>query len=200
MRPAPFGPKRRALGVRHSAHTLGKTLYFFAWPTATYAAADFVGVAFAPGGGVNVTFRLYGTSAFDDSSLWTDVVVLIRNLEVADMRFGRNNAVLAAPGATMKAMGQALADLNRELAKSPSGAQAFVFTNRCDHPIRLAVHYLAADGSWRCAGWWQIGSGERDAVLTIGDGQALTTIGDTWLSAASRRRRPVVDRATTGSR
>jgi hypothetical protein len=97
--------------------SIGKILYFFAWPTATYESATVGGIARAASG-LNVVFWLHGKSAFDDGYLWTHVVLLIRNWQIVDLKRGRNNAALMAPGATMKAMGEALNELNNEVART----------------------------------------------------------------------------------
>jgi uncharacterized membrane protein len=156
---------------------IGKTLYFFAWPTATYESATFGGIARAASG-LNVVFRLHGKSAFDDGYLWTDVVLLIRNWQIVDLKWGQNNAALMAPGATMKAMGEALHELNNEVARTQRPASQFVFTNQCGHPLQLAIEYQGVDGQWHRAGWWSFASGETSTLQF--DGQTLTTSNDVW--------------------
>ncbi len=98
---------------RKFVDSIGKILYFDAWPTATYQSVSFGNVAVVPGG-VDVSFVLHGISAFDNGPLWTEVVLEMRNGKITNIRWGRNNAVLAAPGSTMKALGQALDELNKQ--------------------------------------------------------------------------------------
>ena len=151
-------------------------LYKVAWPTATYEGAQFRGIQ-PTESGANVVFRLYGRSGLDDSSLWTDLIVTFQGLEPVDIRFGQNNAVLFAPGETS---GAVLDVIKSELRKrqQPRG-NAFTFTNACDRPLRLAVHYLALDGQWHTAGWWNVGAGERTGLNTA-EGQPITTQATSW--------------------
>jgi hypothetical protein len=160
---------------------IGKTLYFFAWPTATYERATFGGLGSTPTG-VNVVFRLHGRSAFDDSYLWTDVAVQIRNWQIVDLKWGQNNAALIPPGATMKALGEALKDLNQEMTRNQRRGYPFVFENRCSHPLRLVINYQGLDGKWHSAGWWSFAAGETSTLQV--DGQALTTLNGSWYSYA----------------
>lgn len=92
---------------------IGGTLYFVAWPTATYERVSFEGLS-RTYGGVDIKIKLHGRSAFDDSSLWTEVVVEVRGGEVTDIKWGRNNAIIAQPGETMGAIVELLAELNKE--------------------------------------------------------------------------------------
>ena len=93
--------------------SVGAAVYKFAWPTATYDHVSFQGISQATDG-VDVKFRVHGISAFDNGPLWTDVILLIRNGQVDDIRWGANNAQLAAPGETMKALGSLLVQLNKD--------------------------------------------------------------------------------------
>jgi uncharacterized membrane protein len=157
------------------ADMLGKSLYFLAWPTAKYQRANFGSVT-AAANGADVVFRLYGKSAFDDGELWTDVVLQIRNGEVSDLKWGRNNALLMAPGGTMKAVGAALKDLNRELARNQG--YRFIFTNGCQHPVRLAISYEGVDGRWHTTGWWKFEAGQSAPLAA--EGQIVRTNSAVW--------------------
>jgi hypothetical protein len=153
--------------------SLGKSLYFLAWPTAQYEGVSF-GEVTPNGDGADVSFRLYGKSAFDDSSLWVDVVIVVRNGQIADLRWGRNNAILAQPGSTVKAMGEALAQLNEQYQRDhrpsipTSSGFAFLFHNECNRPVRLAIHYQDLSGQWLTDGWWQFGAGGSGYLETNG--------------------------------
>lgn len=93
--------------------SVGEAVYKFAWPTATYERVNFQGVA-KTSDGVEVKIRAHGISAFDNGPLWTDVILQVRNGKIDDIRWGENNAILAAPGQTMKALGSLLVELNKE--------------------------------------------------------------------------------------
>lgn len=95
---------------------VGAAVYKFAWPTATYQSVGFEGIS-RTADGVDVKIRVRGISAFDDGPLWTDVILQVRNGKIDDIRWGANNAVLAAPGETMKALGALLVELNKEYGR-----------------------------------------------------------------------------------
>jgi hypothetical protein len=103
---------------------IGKMVYFAAFPTATYRGARLDRIHRGDNG-TEVIFIVDGISAFDDSDLWTEAIVTVRNLQVVDLRFGDSNAVLSAPGATMKNLGLVLADLSKQYqASHPTAAPA----------------------------------------------------------------------------
>jgi hypothetical protein len=164
------------------ADAVGKTLYFLAWPTAEYERATLGGVSFATGG-ADVSFRLQGKSGFSGDHLWVDVVLEIRNSEITNIRWGDNNAILAQPGTTIKAMGEALAQLNEEYTRSQDsrapgnqfsgpagGSQGFgyYFLNSCSRPIALAIRYQEVTGQWRTDGWWNFAPGQGSYLFSGG--------------------------------
>jgi len=161
---------------------VGEFLYFVAWPTAEYERTSFEGLTFVTGG-ADVRLRLHGTSAFSGDDLWTDLVLEIRDNTIHHIRWGRNNAILAQPGETVKAWGDILAQLTQDYqeaqGRSPdptpspataygSGGRAFHFSNYCRHPLRLAIHYLEPGGSWRSEFWWDFSPGESAYLSTSG--------------------------------
>jgi hypothetical protein len=97
----------------------GELIYFLAWPTATYEGVKFDGVQRAPGG-FDVQATVYGRSGIDDSSLWTQVILEIRDGQVSNLRWGRNDAVLFQPGQSMSMLGSALQELTRDYARQSS--------------------------------------------------------------------------------
>lgn len=101
---------------------IGEMLYFLAWPTADYDRVSISDVS-AIAGGAEISVRLHGTSAFSGDHLWTDLVIVIRNGEVKDLRWGRHNAILAEPGSTITAWGEILADLSEEYSSSRGNSQ-----------------------------------------------------------------------------
>lgn len=137
---------------RKFVDSVGKAVYFDAWPTATYQSVSFGNLTNIPGG-VDVSFVVHGISAFDGGPLWTEVVLEMRNGKITDIRWGRNNAVLAAPGSTMKALGAALDELNKEYdqehpAPTPGGMPLPGFSAVCiANPTSETLSYtLQFDG------------------------------------------------------
>lgn len=160
------------------------TLYFFAWPTATYTGVTLNGIS-RVNGGVDINIKLNGVSALDNGPLWTEVILEVRNGEISDIRWGRNNAILFQPGESMTAFGEALAELNREYQSStlaeqqfesaqvPSGYPFYV-TNNCHHSIKLAIRYVKTNGDWDIIGWWKF-NGNSSRYLKFKNGnQPLT--------------------------
>jgi hypothetical protein len=108
---------------RSLVDSIGAMVYGFAWPTAEYERVSF-GSARETSEGTEITFRVHGRSSFGGGPLWTDVAIELSDGQITDIRWGENNAILAQPGETVKALGQVLADLNNEYrsnAGSPSG-------------------------------------------------------------------------------
>lgn len=161
--------------------SVAKSLFFLAWPTATYESVEFGDVDFVSSG-ADVSFRLHGKSAFDDGPLWVDVVIEVRNGDITDLRWGRNNAILAPPGSTIKVMADELARINNEQsghqASSTADGYGYWFTNRCSISVELAIHYLDSSGRWQTEGWWTFAPGES-AFLT-NDAGRLTSNNATW--------------------
>jgi hypothetical protein len=109
-------PSSDEAGYRQLLTGLGKTLYFFAWPTDTYDHMEFGHIERRPGG-ADVYVVLYGNSWLE-GNLWTEVVTEIRNGSVSDMRFGRySSKALIKPGSTIQAWGEVLVELNQELKR-----------------------------------------------------------------------------------
>jgi len=180
-------------GFRAFVDAIGESLYFLAWPSAKYDSVGFGGVRFVEGG-ADVAVRLHGRSGFSDTHLWTDVIIEIRDGEVQDVRWGNNNAILVQPGKTMEAMGEVFAEMNAEYQKNlrqsgaavgkggtPSSGNGFPFyvTNRCEHPVRLAIHFKDSSGRWRTEGWWTFGPGKAGR-LNDARGRNLRTKNSIW--------------------
>lgn len=98
-------------------NNIGEALYFSAWPTATYKEVTLEGISRAYDG-VNIKVKLHGKSAFDESSLWTEVIVEVRDGEIKDIKWGKNNAILAQPGETITGFGELLVELNKEYSRN----------------------------------------------------------------------------------
>lgn len=106
---------------RQFVNAIGSTVYALAWPSATYRSVSLEGLD-RRRNGADIKIRLDGISAFDDSSLWVDVVISVRDGEISDIRWGSHNAFWVPPGETVKALGVVLAELNREYSAAPSYA------------------------------------------------------------------------------
>lgn len=170
---------------------VGEFLYFLAWPTATYERVSFSGVS-AVTDGVDVKVRLHGKSTFSDGHLWTDVVLEIRGGEIRDLRWGRNNAILAQPGSTITALGEVIAELNAQYEQSQisSGSSTsnrpapsntvygYHFTNNCKHPLRLAIRYNVQGDRWVTTGWWNFKPGQSSYLAS--DQQRLRATNSIW--------------------
>jgi len=88
-------------------NAIGEMLYFVAWPTAEYGGVSYEGLSPA-GDGVDIRIKLYGKSAFSGDSLWTEVVVKVRDGEISGINWGRNNAILAQPAGRARAFAAAV--------------------------------------------------------------------------------------------
>lgn len=111
-------------GYRSFVDRIGKMVFAFAWPTATYESVNLEDVR-DTSRGVEISFRLHGRSAFGGGPLWTDVIVEVSNGRISDLHWGDNNAILAQPGETMKAIGSALDDLSREYQRSQGSSGSY---------------------------------------------------------------------------
>jgi uncharacterized membrane protein len=167
-------------------NSIGEFVFALAWPTATYERARFGDIESIEGG-IEVSFRLHGKSAFGGGPLWVDVVLEIKGGQVTDLRWGRHNGILAAPGETIKVLGEALEELNREHPQNPpppsssptAEGYAFKFTNGCRHPVQLAIRYLDTNSGWKTVGWWSFAAGET-ARLNGGNGTLLRSNNTFW--------------------
>jgi hypothetical protein len=116
---------------------IGKSTYFAAFPTATYKGAKFRTTTRTEDG-TEVVFEVYGLSAFDHSDLWTEVIVTVKDFEISNVRWGRNNALLAQPGETLKNLGDLLVEINKQIQANqrPNPATVrltWVVQNQCPY-------------------------------------------------------------------
>jgi hypothetical protein len=124
---------------------IGKSVYFMAWPTATYGGVKFKDIR-TDANGTDVVFIVYGTSAFGGGNLWTEAIVTVRDSSIVNLRWGENNAILAQPGETIKNIGKALEDLNRENHTVPATLVRFtwVLSDRCQDNLGIRVRFFDA--------------------------------------------------------
>jgi hypothetical protein len=130
-------------------HDIGQSVYFFAFPTATYKGVELTAIRQGTNG-TDVVFKVYGISAFDGDSLWTEVITTVKNSSVVDLRWGANNAILAKPGETMKSIGKLLEDINKQSQASQIQSQTqastvrltWVLANRCGYSSGLQVRFF----------------------------------------------------------
>ncbi len=103
---------------------IGGTVYFFAWPSATYERSSFGGIARSYSG-IDIKVKLHGKS-FAGTPLWTEVIIQVRDDKISGVRWGQNNAIAVQPGQAIKMIGSMLAELNSEYndSKSPRGGYA----------------------------------------------------------------------------
>ncbi len=102
--------------VQSFCNRTAKTVYALAWPTATYRAWSFGGIT-PTRDGIDLTVRLYGWSGFDDSNLFTDVIITINQDGVRDLRWGYNNGTWP-PGMTAIVLAKAVVTLERQYEAS----------------------------------------------------------------------------------
>jgi hypothetical protein len=96
---------------------IGQAVFFMAWPTATYRRATVDDIQ-PLGDGARVTVTLHGISAWDDSSLWVQVILEVRSGKITRLDWGDYNG-LVRPGASIEMMGQAIDSLNQQMAAGP---------------------------------------------------------------------------------
>lgn len=124
---------------------IGQAVYFAAFPTATYRGVTLKTIRQGTTG-TDLVFVVYGISAFDDDSLWTEVIVTVADSKVVNLRWGANNAILAKPGSTMNAVGKLLADLNKESQANQSASSTvrmtWVLPNQCGYSEGLQVRFF----------------------------------------------------------
>jgi hypothetical protein len=168
--------------------SIGKGVFFLAWPTADYESVSF-GDVYPTANGADISFRLHGKSGINGGPLWVDVIIEVRDGKITDLRWGRNNAVLAQPGSTIEAWGQALAQLNEQSSRSRRSDQTvqpnrpssqsngfgYLFTNHCKSPVEVAICYRDTSGQWRTDGWWTFAPGGSAYLFSDGSKLAATT-------------------------
>lgn len=160
--------------------SLGSTIFFFAWPSATYKRGFYEGST-PMSNSYLVTFKLEGVSTFSGGKLWTEVILEMKNNEIIDMRWGKNNAILLKPGETIKFLGEVLKELNEKNSSAnrfsnyeptSQGYDISVY-NKCHKEISLAIRYRNTSGDWVTKYWWNISPHESNYLSS--DGGRLKT-------------------------
>jgi hypothetical protein len=161
---------------------IGGTVFGWAWPTATYERVNVQSITPVTGG-YNATVRLSGQSAFG-GVLWMDVVLMLRNGRLYDVRIREHNAILAAPFSTVKALGSMVASMAESYAQSASSAaptpQPSSFTlqiaNDCHLPITVWMRYRTPSGEWMSNGPWSLSPLTSTYLLEGAQGSAYLRV------------------------
>lgn len=157
---------------------VASSVYSMAWPTATYRSVNLNAITERSNGSLDIAFRLYGISALDNSGLWTDVVLNVKDGAVRDIKWGKNNAIVMPPGATATLVGEFLAELSAELQKA-NNHFGFYVQNKCSHPVKLAITYKDVNGNMRSTGWWNFEPNTK-SHLADAAGKRLATKSADW--------------------
>ena len=107
--------------ISHFVNSVAQTVYKMAWPTATYRDFSLDGIEPIEGG-LNVLVTLNGLSGLDQSDLWVQLVFVIRNGGLDDVRVKNDNHILVAPFATTTALAGAAAEMAKEYAAQQQAA------------------------------------------------------------------------------
>jgi len=98
---------------RRAINSVGKVMYFCAWPTDKYDHMEFGSIDLKPGG-ADVSVILYGTSWLE-GDLWTEAVAEFRNGRMTNLRFARYSSKALIPPGTV--MIEGLKAVNEELKR-----------------------------------------------------------------------------------
>lgn len=102
-------------GISNFLGSIAAGVYKLAWPTATYREFKFNGVEPAQGG-FDILFTLDGISGIDQSDLWVQIALPVRNGSFQQFRVKDDNHILVPPFATSSAIASATADLIQQYA------------------------------------------------------------------------------------
>lgn len=91
--------------------------------------------------------------------------------------------LLLKGGATAAALGCADKLVDEDPKGKPienGGTGGFLITNKCHHPVRVAIHYRGLDNNWISEGWWDV-SGSTSSYLAGDDSKRkLMTSAERW--------------------
>jgi hypothetical protein len=112
----------------------GPNLFALAWPTAKYTGVEVKSIQ-SMTGGADLTIILRGKSTFDDSVLWAEAFVKIREGKFIDLRWGTHSPSLFSPGSTVSDLPHALDNINkgrapRDFDKPPHRTPAEIASDR----------------------------------------------------------------------
>lgn len=101
---------------------IGSMVLCVAWPTATYKYSSFKGVDFVKEG-IDITFRIYGQSAWTDGEIWLDVILTLDSgLDLKNIRWGDYSAFFP-PGSAVKALVELSKKMDRDSQLDPLAAK-----------------------------------------------------------------------------
>lgn len=116
-------------------NSIGKAMYFCAWPTDKYDHMEFGRITWQPGG-ADVSVILYGTSWLE-GDLWVEAVAEFRNGQMTDLRFGRySKKALVPPGTVMK---EGLKAINEALKQNQPQVAVLCLSNPTSDPISYSL-------------------------------------------------------------
>jgi hypothetical protein len=153
-----------------------------AWFTATYESVSVKSLTPVTGG-FDATLRMSGKSGLNDGPLRLDIVFMLRDGRLHDVRVIEHNAVIP-PFTTCKAIGSMIASLAESYAQSASSSSprplpsSFVLqvANDCHLPIKVWLRYRAASGEWFTNGPWTLDPSYRNHLLEGAAGSAPLTV------------------------
>jgi hypothetical protein len=89
-------------GARALASKVAEICFFAAWPTAKYKSWTLQDVTPHRSGGGEITFRVFGMSAWTGKEIWVDVILTVsKDFKVTGVRWGDYSAFIP-PGSTLK--------------------------------------------------------------------------------------------------
>ena len=155
--------------IQRFVDDVGKTLYFLAWPFAKYEGVRFNGLS-RVAGGADAKLTLSGISALDGDDLWTEVVLEIRNGRISNVRWGRHNALVFKPGETVSALGDVLAELNKQYARGNAGGAPL--GRNLDAPATLSLAAICLNNTTSSKISYQVSWSGKSEGFTLEPGQA----------------------------
>lgn len=140
------------------------TVFKWAWPSATYEQVRLTRLTPVENG-FNAVVRLSGQSYWT-GLLWMDLVFMLRDGRLADLRVMNHNAKIAEPFSTAKMVGGMIAGLAESYVQAPGAATpaprptpasyTLQVANDCHLPIRVWLSYRTPAGEWLTRGYWDI--------------------------------------------
>lgn len=152
--------------------SIAGTIYKLAWPTATYKKAEFSGLQ-RVSNGIAVVMRLSGEGLFGDD-LWLKLGVVVNKDGIQDIKVIDHDALFAGPFATAKALGELVAELNREYSKQhtqPTSAVGYSDISRTPGYLREDKRFTGTADEFAAVFPEMLGQAAADVGL---DGRSFT--------------------------